>query len=131
MRAAGGQVLVISQAKPGALALFARTQAWPFPVVADPDKAAYRAFGLARAGCLTFLRPDVLWGYLRIIFGGRLPGKPQEEQADVLQLGGDFVLTATGRVAYAYPSAVPTDRPAPAALLKAVRAAARAMNGQA
>ena len=41
----------------------------------------------------------------------------------MFQLGGDFVIDARGRLAYAYRSAEPTDRPAVAELLKAIRAA--------
>ena len=92
---------------------------WHVPVVCDPSRAAYRAFGLERTGWLTFFRPRVLAKYMRGMFRGHGVKTPYEGE-DVLQLGGDFVLDRLRRVVFAYPSADPTDRPAVAALLSAV-----------
>lgn len=118
----GAAVLVISQARPGLLSAFLCEQPQPFPVVADPERAAYRAFGLERTSWATVLRPDVVLRYLRLIFRG---WKPQQAHGgeDVLQLGGDFVLDATGRLVYAHRSAEPTDRPPIDELLRALEAA--------
>ncbi len=121
LRAAGVVVLVVSQAKPPVLAMFLRRHPQPVPVVGDPDRAAYRAFGLERTGLSSFFRPRVVWGYLRLILrGGRLR-KPYPGE-DVLQLGGDFLLNRTGRVVFAYPSRTATDRPTVEALLAALPA---------
>src|SRR5262249_34322705 len=115
--AAGCSVLVVSQAKPDMLALYLSRQSWHVPIVCDPDRTAYAAFGLERVGWLTFFRPKVLWGY----FGGMLRGyrvkKPYAGE-DIRQLGGDFILSRDRTVIFAYPSADPTDRPAVAALLQ-------------
>jgi peroxiredoxin len=116
-------VLVITQARPELLAAFVQEQATPFPVVADPQRTAYRAFGLERTTWARMLRPRVLLGYLRLALRGWRPQKPKQGE-DVLQLGGDFVLDGNGRLVYAYRSAEPTDRPAISALLQAVRQAA-------
>jgi hypothetical protein len=51
---------------------------------------------------------------------GRHPD-PARQGEDVLQLGGDFILDREGRLAYAYRSADPTDRPAVEVLLRAVQ----------
>jgi peroxiredoxin len=117
--AAGCSVLVVSQAKPELLARYLARHPWHVPMVADPERAAYRAFGLERTSWLTFFRPRVLWGYFRGILRGYGVKKPYAGE-DVLQLGGDFVLDRRGRVVFAYPSANPTDRPTVAALLAAV-----------
>lgn len=115
LAAAGCSVLVVAQAKPEVLALYLSRQGWNVPVVSDPDRVAYGAFGLERTGWLTFFRPRVLWGYFRGMFRGYGVKKPYPGE-DVLQLGGDFVLDKLRRVVAAYPSADPTDRPTVAAI---------------
>jgi peroxiredoxin len=123
IRSAGGDVLVVTQAKPASLEAWIARQGHPFPVVGDPDKAGYRLYAMQRASLLTLMRPDVIWGYLKIMARGRLPGVPAAD-ADLHQLGGNFVLDASGRVTYAFRSREPTDRPAPEVLLAEVRRAA-------
>jgi hypothetical protein len=94
----------------------------PFPAAADPSRQAYRAFGLERTSWRALLRPGILLGYLGLMLRGWRPRKPYPGE-DVLQLGGDFVLDSEGRLLYAYRSADPTDRPAAADLLRALRTA--------
>lgn len=69
------------------------------------------------------LHPRVLWGYLKLIWRGTPPEKPEPGE-DLFQLGGDFVLDGVSRLVFAYPCKTPTDRPPPALLLDAVRKAA-------
>ncbi|MDB5308785.1 MAG: hypothetical protein JWO38_2987 [Gemmataceae bacterium] len=120
--AVGCSVLVISQARPEVLTLYLGRRRWTVPVVCDPDRETYRAFGLERTGWSTFARPKVVWGYFRKMLGGHGVEMPYAGE-DVLQLGGDFVLDRRRQVVFAYPSADPTDRPTVAALLEAVRTA--------
>ena len=123
-RAAGAGTLVVCQAKPTVLAMFLRNQPPPVPFVCDPDRAAYRAFGLEETTWLSFFRLSVLWGYVKLMArGGRLR-RPYEGE-NVLQLGGDFVLDCDGRVVFAYRSRFATDRPTVAALLAALRTPTR------
>lgn len=119
-RRLGAEVMVVSQARPEMVALFLREQPLPFPAVADPERVAYRAFGLERTSWGRMLRPGVILRYLRILFRGWRPQRVREGE-DVLQLGGDFLLDGAGRLAYAYRSAEPTARPAVETLLQAVR----------
>lgn len=120
--AANCSVVVVSQAKPEVLTRYLARQRWHLPIVGDPDRAAYRAFGLERTGWLTFFRPKVLLGYLAKMLRGHRLRTPYAGE-DVLQLGGDFVLDRQRNVVFAYPSADPTDRPAINALLDAIRRA--------
>jgi peroxiredoxin len=119
-RRLGAEVLIVSQARPELLTAFLREGPLPFAIVADPGRAAYRAFGLERTSWAELLRPGVIFRYLRLSFRGWRPRKPYAGE-DVLQLGGDFVLDREGRLAYAYRSAEPTDRPSIEVLLQAVR----------
>jgi peroxiredoxin len=121
IRRLGAEVLVVSFTGPARVAAYLGRYPLPFPVVADPSRAAYRAFALGRTTWGAFFRGGVLGRYLRLIFRGWLPRGSEGE--DVLQLGGDFVLDDGGRLVYAHRSAEPTDRPATAELLRALRSA--------
>ena len=119
LRATGTNVLVVSQSPPAVLARQLRLTPYPFPVVGDPDRAAYRAFGLERTAVWKFFRPDVvlkfLWSIVRLV-----PPKIPYRGDDVLQLGGDFVLARDGRIEFAYRSRAPTDRPSVRRVLAAI-----------
>ena len=117
--ARGCSVVAVCQAKPELMAAFLARRPWDVPVVTDPDRVAYRAFGLERTGWLTFFRPKVLLGYLRGLLRGYGLKKPVTGE-DVRQLGGDFLLDRAGNVVWAYRSADPTDRPATTAVLAAI-----------
>ena len=119
VRSKGCDLLVVSQAEPLVLASFLKRYPKPYPVVCDPGRAAYRAFGLDRTNWLTIFRPDVTAGYLWKILTGTRPRLPYRGE-DVLQLGGDFILDRDRRVVFAYASRTPTDRPAVDQLVAAV-----------
>jgi hypothetical protein len=121
----GGEALLITQARPEFLAMFLREQPLPFPAVTDPSRAVYRVFGLTRTSWLAMLHPKLWLRYLRLMVRGQRLRRPYEGE-DVRQLAGDFVIDAKGRLAYAYRSADPTDRPALPELLRAVGAAVTA-----
>lgn len=118
--AAGCSVLVVTQAKPEMVSHYVARASWHVPIVADPERAAYKAFGLERTGLLTFFRPGVVWGYLWGMLRGYAPKMPYKGE-DVMQLGGDFVLDRSRRVVFAYSSATPTDRPRVSAIRAALR----------
>ncbi|MFO0926848.1 MAG: hypothetical protein U0736_07370 [Gemmataceae bacterium] len=70
VRDLGGELIAVSQARPERLAVHLQTDPRPFPVVCDPDRAAYRRFGLERGGWAMFFRPRVLAHYLRLVASG-------------------------------------------------------------
>ncbi len=82
----------------------------PFPVLRDPDRTAYRAYGIGRT---TWRRS---WGiraarrYIEILRerGLRALSRPTE---DTRQLGGDVVIDPAGRLSWAHWSDGPDDRP--------------------
>lgn len=93
----------------------------PFPVVGDPGRLAYRAFGLERTSWLTFFHPGVIWRYLKLMIGGGRVRRPYDGE-DVRQLGGDFLLDRGGETVWSFTSADPTVRPAVADVLRALPA---------
>ena len=120
IRAAGGSVLAITPSRPEVLAGHPRTRSWPFPIVADPQRQAYRAFGLGRASLWRFFLPKALFRYLRLMFRGWLPRRPKAGE-DPFQLGGDFVLDRGLHLRYAHRSADPSERPTVRRLIEEVR----------
>lgn len=120
LREAGAQVAVVSFAQGKALEHYARGLDLPFPVLSDPDREAYRAYGLEKGSVWRIFGPRTIWAYVALIARGRLF---RGIQADPFQLGGDFVIDAGGVVRFAYRSAEPTDRPSAERLLEAAREA--------
>jgi hypothetical protein len=118
--ARGCSVLVVTQAKPEFVRHYLSRRSYAAAFAADPDRVAYRAFGLERTPWRVFLRPGVLLGYLAGMLRGYAPVVPYRGE-DVLQLGGDFILNRQREAVYAHPSADPTDRPPVRALLDALR----------
>jgi hypothetical protein len=64
----------------------------------------------------------VLWGYFRGMMKGYRVKKPVAGE-DVLQLGGDFLVSRDQKLIFAYRSADPTDRPSLVALMRAIPSA--------
>lgn len=71
-----------------------------------------------------FLRGSVLAHYLRLIFTGWKPRR-NEAGEDVLQLGGDFILSSDRRLVFAYRSNDPADRPTVSELIRQFELLAR------
>lgn len=113
-------IVVISQGTPEVLRQFLARHPKPFPVVGDPSRTLYRAAGLDRVSVWGFFRPRVLAGYLRELRHGAKLTRPYAGE-DVLQRGGDFVVTRDGGVVYTHRSPDSTSRPAVADVLAAGR----------
>ena len=90
---------------------FARTT-----FVADPDRAAYTAYGLGRNSVLRVYGPRILWRYVR--WG--IEGKPIKINGDTLQRGGDFVVGRDGRLTLAHTGRDQADRPPASVILAAL-----------
>ena len=110
-------VAVVTFSSGPLLAAYADEHRLPFPLLSDPDRRAYRAYGLERGRRLR------VWGlrsgiaYAGLLRRGRRFRRPVE---DTLQLGGDFVIAPDGTLAYTFWSEGPDDRPPVAELVDAV-----------
>ena len=80
----------------------------PFMLLSDPERDAYRAYGLRRGRLRHIFGPSALWTYLRLLSQGR---RYHARRSDLFQLGGDFVLDSRGVVRFEYSSVTPSDRP--------------------
>ncbi len=115
----GARVLVVSFDRGAALERYRAALALPFAVAADPDRSVYRAYGLVRGSRWQAWHPRTLLRYVVLTARGMKLQRPTED-ADLLQLGGDFVVDAAGRLRFVHPSARPDDRPGVDALLGAL-----------
>jgi alkyl hydroperoxide reductase subunit AhpC len=99
----------------------AQAQRWleetsaPFPMLLDPDRAVYRAYGLQRSATKT-MHPKMFILYFQLLIKGR---KLRPVQGDPYQLGGDFLIDCEGIIRFARPSDNPADRPTIEELLRA------------
>lgn len=117
-----GRVACVTFAEPSMLRGFERKMGLPYPVYGDLERDTYRAFGFGRASRRrVWLDPRVLFLYAKLVARGRRPDRTDQ---DTLQLGGDVVLDARGRVAWIHRSEGPDDRPPVDAVVRAVRQAA-------
>jgi peroxiredoxin len=79
-----------------------------FPLLSDPEKDAYRAYGLSSGKLRRIFGPGTIWAYVKLLAKGQMY---HFRRSDFLQLGGDFVIDAAGVVRYEYRSGAPHDRP--------------------
>jgi hypothetical protein len=78
-------------------------------VLSDPDRKAYEAFGFGRGSVLrVWLDPRVWARYLGLVLRGH---RPEPAHDDTLQLGGDAIADAEGRITWIHRSRGPEDRP--------------------
>jgi hypothetical protein len=114
----GISIIVISFAKPATLAPYQEYHHWPFAVLADPDRVAYRAFTLKRLSLWRLFSPATLRLYLTLLRQGkRIRNYGQE---DYYQSGGDFLIDGDGNILFAHRSQEPSDRPPLTKLLQEI-----------
>jgi hypothetical protein len=88
----------------------------PFPLLRNPNRDAFRRFGLGRRAATTIWGPATLWFYARRLLVGDLPSIATD--TDPYQLGGDVMLRKDRSGGWIYSSAHPADRPSPQSILK-------------
>lgn len=119
----GGDTLVVlvTFTDPSSLSDYVSVHDLPFPVLTDPERSAYHAYGLGRGSVWR------VWGlkagrrYAEILRADGIGGlrRPRE---DTLQLGGDFVIAPDGTLAWGFWGDGPDDRPSIDDLVAAVTA---------
>lgn len=117
--AKGAQVLVISFDPIRRVRGYCRRHRLPFRCLADEERTAFAAYHLGRASWLRTLTPRALAPYVRLYVRRGGP-RPAYGGQDLRQMGGDFVVAPDGRLALAYASHDPADRPSSDAILAAI-----------
>lgn len=119
--AAGANLVLIGQATPRHAAHFRRRQKIGLSVLADEDRASYRAAG-AKVGSVTDLfSPNVIAkGALTTLRTGKLQGRTIGHPG---QLGGAIVIAPGGRVIWSHMAGDASDNASPDEILTAIREA--------
>lgn len=126
---AGGQVVVISQAEPERSARYAREYALPCPVLSDPERVAYAAYGLPEGlpAQVLYDAPEQLQRLdyeagIQLAEARARAGRPMVDNP--WQLPGEFVVDAGGTIRLAYRYGYCDNFPDPRVLESALRLAA-------
>jgi hypothetical protein len=119
----GTDVVLITFTDPANLADYRATNEVPFPILLDPRRVAYRAYGLDRGSVTRVWGWRALRRYVQILrpagrAGLRMLHRPVE---DTLQLGGDFIVAPDGILVWGHWGSGPDDRPDPVDLIAAAR----------
>ena len=116
---AATEVVLVTFTNQDELATYQQRNALPFPVVSDPSRAAYRAYGLGRGSVARVWGWQAARRYAQILrrSGLRSWRRPTE---DTLQLGGDFVVNPDGTLVYGFWGEGPDDRPSVDDLIAAI-----------
>jgi len=102
------EVLVVSFSSRGYARIWQKEVCPSFPVLLDRERTIYHTYGLERSLSRAW-NLKTLRRYIQLMRAGR---QWHGIQGDSIQLGGDFIVDASGIVRLAYRSQDPTDRPA-------------------
>jgi peroxiredoxin len=102
-------VIIVSFADPRQIIRYADDHQWPFVIFTDPERRAYREFGLQRLSWLRVFSLATLRLYFRSLRNSQQRHNYGKE--DIYQGGGDFLIDRQGYIHFAYRSREPADRP--------------------
>ena len=116
---AGARLVLIGQLTPRHAAHFRRRQGIELPVLADENRASYKAAGAKIATMNELLGPNVVAkGLMTTVQTGRFQTRTLGHPA---QLGGAMVIKPDGGVAWSHMSQDASDNAPPEEILEAVR----------
>lgn len=119
--AAGGQLVLIGQLTPRHAAHFRRREKVDVTVLADNDRASYRAAGAKMGGVGQLLGPSVVAkGLMTTLRTGKMQTRTI---GDPSQLGGAMVIRQDGTVAFSHMAKDASDNVSPEELVAAVQGA--------
>lgn len=104
---AGARIVLVGHGDPAEAAAFSERKALPFPLLLDPDRSAYRAYGLVPGRAVQVLGPKVFLPWLKAevssetrqrgLKGGsffQMPGTFVIDRGGVVRLSGGLVRLA-------------------------------------
>ena len=122
IKKAGLDIAVVTQGVPEETKLFAEKHAPGLKTFSDPERKAYRAYGLERA---TIFQTFLNWKVLRAVSNARKKGYQVEtppEGQDAMQMSGTFIISPQGRILLPFYYDHIADHPALDLLLEGVLA---------
>ena len=102
------RVVLVGMGSPKESKAFIKRFQIPFPLICDPKRSLYGAYGLKRMGILDFISPSLAIKSLAAVALGNLAGMPE---GDVKQLAGVFIIDTSWVIQYRHLSAGPADFP--------------------
>jgi peroxiredoxin len=114
----GIEIVVVSFVEPARLVKYQERHRLPFAILADPQRAAYRAFELRRLSWFRVFSPATLKLYVKLLREGMK--RETYGKQDIYQSGGDFLLDREGNILFAHRSQDPADRPSAKKLLQEI-----------
>lgn len=114
---AGAAVVAIGQGTSKHAADFVAALGLPFPMLADPARRGYAAYGLVEGDAAAFLNAETGRSVVRALRGGARGGRII---GNARQLPGSFVIDRAGLVRYARPGGHASDTPSTNELIAAL-----------
>ena len=99
---AGLEIIAIGMGSPRRTAAFRRELELPFPMLSDPRRVSYHAYGLLK---MSLRREASIASAMHFARNVARHGGAREADQNMLQLGGVFVVDQQGIVRYAFRSA--------------------------
>jgi peroxiredoxin len=120
---AGLQIVIVTPERPLPSREFAEQFALPFPLLTDPRREAYRAYGLTEATRGQLVRPHVWVRAAGIAVRGTMQGKPDNRASR--QLPGTAIVDMHGRLRFLHHADDPSDHLPLARLIDVARVIGR------
>jgi alkyl hydroperoxide reductase subunit AhpC len=114
---AGARVVLVGLGTPEETAAFKTRFDVPFPMISDPEKRLFAAFGLKQMSPAGILSPGMALKGVAAMLKGHGMGLPK---GDVRQLPGVFIIDAGGRIRFSHYARGPADHPSPQVILDAL-----------
>lgn len=114
------EVVLITFTDPSSLTDYQRSNELSYPVLTDPSRDTYRAYGLGRGSVRRVWGLRAARRYVELIRESGF-GALRRPTEDTLQLGGDFVIDPAGKLGWGFWGDGPDDRPSVDDLVDAVR----------
>ena len=96
---AGSRLVLVGMGTPEESAAFLKNAGVSLPMISDPKRQLYQAFGLKMAAVLELLSPALTFKALATMARGHSVGLPI---GDVRQLPGVFIIDTGGRIVYSH-----------------------------
>lgn len=113
----GIQVRIVTFEKRWRAEAYRQETRYPWPILLDPNRALYQAYGMERGSSWRVLGLQNWLYYLKLMWKGQKVKRPTD---DIYQLGGDVLIDPQGTVRFHFVSESPIDRPSVVRMLAIV-----------